>query len=259
MNRFTAKKFIAIAFFTGTMLLITGCKGSFFQGRMFDRGDDITVEDISEASRGIESYSERLDSSSRDIEDVKDAVNTGDEYSGKGKVRRVLTWSDNETTPCMAVIKENDGGEFDAYVRAFDDKSTVKQFAASAVCDALINAFSSQKDVVVAGVVDGVSNGSLTSMDISNVNYYGVLKNGTVSRVLTWVDNNTTLCMAEIGDNSKSYYVRFNNSPDKTVLHSMSKVCNSLITALGSEDVVSIDANEEVGGSMSINSVNIEK
>lgn len=118
------------------------------------------------------------------------APQVGDEFSATGKVIRVLTWSYNTTTPCMAVIKrDSDGMAFEAFARAFDNEG-LKKYAASALCDTLINAFESQKTVVVAGEIEelGLTGSGGTPFELGNLkvkslNYF--------EGAVTWEDTPT--------------------------------------------------------------------
>lgn len=115
-----------------------------------------------------------INASSKDpppVEPASRAPVTPDRICGKGQVVRTLTWNDNETTPCMAVIVRDDGKAFEAYARASNFDEFIK-YAASAVCDTLISAQTSKKSVEVCGDIEESGTGSsLGSLAVVSVDY----------------------------------------------------------------------------------------
>lgn len=224
---------------------------------------------------------------------ISERHEVGGEFTATGRVFRVLTWNDNTTTPCMAVVVRDDGKAFDAFARAFDNDG-LKKYAASALCDMLIDAFESQKSVMVSGEIEelGMSN-ELGNLKIESVNYIdgytfgenedipfaGALRcnemmgssecsgHGRVVRVLNWIDNSTTLCMAILKTNEDKTiqafvrmpqnYGSFNDDHQAMVAHSMLKACRDLSAGLGSQKPTYVQGAIEDGGSLRTTAVNV--
>jgi len=218
------------------------------------------------------------------------APKVGDTYTAMGTVYRILTWNDNTTTPCMAVILQDDEKAFEAWVRAYDNAG-LKKYSASALCDTLEDAFESQKKVQVAGVIEETgTSGELGNLAVSYINYLdgytfgsnedvptsGAVScdsrgdcsgNGRVTRVLNWKNNSTTLCMAIIktaADGTIKAFVRqptnyssLSSSQKDMVAHSMLKACHALSIGLSSQKPTYVSGTLEADKSLKVRSVNV--
>ena len=94
----------------------------------------------------------------------------GDELTLEGRVVRIMTKSDDVTTPVRALVLQEEGEAFWAYVRA--DSEEFNKYATLALCDTLSLALESQKAVKFTGkIIQLGSTGALGKMAIDYINY----------------------------------------------------------------------------------------